>query len=64
MLNLVINVSGIVAIICNLFLLTVLFLVSKNKNDTESRIGFGFNFDKIIFFFSFSLYDILLEKRK
>ncbi len=34
--------TGMVAIIGNLFLLTVLFIVSKNKNDTGSKIGFWF----------------------
>ncbi len=40
MLNLIVNMTGMVAIIGNLFLLTVLFMVSKDKNDTESRIVF------------------------
>ena len=42
MLNLMMNVSGNIAIIGNLFLLMVLFIVLKNKNDTESKIGFWF----------------------
>ncbi|MCX4304084.1 MAG: hypothetical protein OSJ66_08815 [Clostridia bacterium] len=39
MLNLIVNMTGMVAIIGNLFLLTVLFIVSRNENDTESKIG-------------------------
>lgn len=42
MLNLMMNVSGSIAIIGNIFLLTVLFFVSRNKNDTGSKIGFWF----------------------